>query len=173
MLYICLVCLSSFHVFHRICLYTKLCIKNNSFQVYQCLFHHHYLQQVSAISCYFQLTSSGFSPWWEVGMCGDILFVQIKRVWRSETWRSKPQPHLPCQLPSWKEREFHFLLPIILSPPSHLTSCLSVKTSRPLWLASGKVHPLTFRHTLFVQTRYHHSCVKTVSCFTFASYPVV
>lgn len=45
MLYICLVCLSSFHVFHRIYLYMKLCRRNNSVQVCQCLFHH--LQQVS------------------------------------------------------------------------------------------------------------------------------
>lgn len=45
MLYICLVCLSSFHVFHRIYLYMKLCRRNNSVQVCQCQCH---LQQVSA-----------------------------------------------------------------------------------------------------------------------------
>lgn len=53
MLYICLVCLSSFHVFHRIYLYMKLCIRNNSVQVCQCLFHH--LQQVS--KCHWLLFS--------------------------------------------------------------------------------------------------------------------
>lgn len=37
MLYICLVCLSSFHVFHRIYLYMKLCIRNNSVQICQSL----------------------------------------------------------------------------------------------------------------------------------------
>lgn len=77
MLYICLVCLSSFHVFHRIYLYMKLCKKNNSFQVCQCLFHHHYLQQVSAVSCYFQLASSRFPLWPEVGVLSQLLTLSL------------------------------------------------------------------------------------------------
>lgn len=51
MLYICLVCLSSFRVFHRIYLYMKLCRRNNSVQVCQCLFRH--LQQVSTTAVIF------------------------------------------------------------------------------------------------------------------------
>lgn len=77
MLYICLVCLSSFHVFYRIYLYMKLCIRNNSVQVCQCLFHH--LQQVSAIGC---LPLSRFSVWPEAGM--RVSYSPLHRILRYE-----------------------------------------------------------------------------------------